>query len=222
MGFEGDLVQEALQSTDGDVERALDLLLGAQQGTQHGSTFFSFSDHFTGNTVSLLQIPLLPNHQRALPQIKCPLELVKTSAMFFAQRSPTIGNKRPRQPLPPLNFMSVDYHACVIQRVMFGCVAIACQRLATTPGNVAVNSRTTWRLAELVMERVTRGRVSRVQVRLQRCSCCCLFVCVLTFAAANAGWYTGRDHRSAIKRVPCRPSHTLFAARHRRHPWTLL
>ena len=50
---------------------------------------------------------------------------------------------------------------------MFPCVAFACQRLATAPTDMHM-SFMSWSWAEMVMERVTRGRVKKVQVLLQR------------------------------------------------------
>jgi hypothetical protein len=54
---------------------------------------------------------------------------------------------------------------------MLPCVAFACQRLATAPADMHM-AHMSWRSAEVVMERVTRGRVKKVQVRLQRRACC--------------------------------------------------
>ena len=54
---------------------------------------------------------------------------------------------------------------------MLPCVAFACQRLVTAPADMHM-AFMSWRWAELVMERVTRGRVKKVQVRLQRHACC--------------------------------------------------
>ena len=54
---------------------------------------------------------------------------------------------------------------------MLPCVAFACQRLATAPADMHM-ARMSWSWAEVVMERVTRGRVKKVQVRLQRRACC--------------------------------------------------
>ena len=50
-------------------------------------------------------------------------------------------------------------------------VAIACQRLAIAPADTHM-AHMSWRWAEMVMERVTRGRVKKVQVLLQRRACC--------------------------------------------------
>ncbi len=52
-------------------------------------------------------------------------------------------------------------------------VAFACQRLATAPADTHM-AHMTWSWAEMVqvMERVTRGRVKKVQVWLQRRACC--------------------------------------------------
>ena len=103
----------------------------------------------------------LPADFRA--QIKFLLELRKTMAYFFSQRS---GYKRPHQePPPPLVFMFAGYSPLVPVRIMCGCVAIACQRLATAPACMRI-AYSTWVWAGLVMDRVTRGRVKRVQVRL--------------------------------------------------------
>lgn len=127
----------------------------------------SYIDHFThervrltvgagGNAVS----PLL---QRA--QIKRPLELMRAAVYFFPQRS--AGYKRNRQePLPPLGFIFAEYSPLAPLRVMPGFVATACHRLATAPGGVRGMERRTGRWAGWVMERLTRGRLSRVQVRL--------------------------------------------------------
>ena len=49
---------------------------------------------------------------------------------------------------------------------MLPCVAFACQRLATAPADTHM-AHMLWSWAEMVMERVTRGRVKRVQVRLR-------------------------------------------------------
>ena len=54
---------------------------------------------------------------------------------------------------------------------MLPCVAFACQRLATAPADMHM-SNMRWSWAEVVMERVTRGRVKKVHVRLQRRACC--------------------------------------------------
>jgi hypothetical protein len=54
---------------------------------------------------------------------------------------------------------------------MLPCVAFACQRLATAPADLHMVFMS-WSWAEVVMERVTRGRVKKVQVGLQRRACC--------------------------------------------------
>ena len=63
--------------------------------------------------------------------------------------------------------MLTQFSPCVPVRIMFGWVATACRRLATAPAGMNVMYRTTGRcLAAWMMERVTRGRVRRVQVGL--------------------------------------------------------
>jgi hypothetical protein len=137
------------------------------------SNVLSFTDRLTGRRVSLalvadgkLQSPL-----KFRAQIKRPLELMQAAAWFFTRQSP--GMKRYREePPPPLGHMLTEFSPCVPVRVMCGCVATACRRLATAPAGVYVICRTTWRWTGWIMERVTRGRVKKMQVRLQRRACC--------------------------------------------------
>jgi hypothetical protein len=138
------------------------------------SNVLSFPDRLTGRRVSLALVThgklLSPAQLRA--QIKRPLELIKADACFFSQRLPRCKHGRRRQEaLPPLGSIFVDYPPCVPLRVLFRCVAFACQRLSTAPAGMHMAYKM-WDWAELVMERVTRGRVMRVQVRLQRRACC--------------------------------------------------
>jgi hypothetical protein len=99
-----------------------------------------------------------------------PLKLIQAAAWFFTLQSP--GMKRHReQPPPPLGYRLTEFSPCVAVRDMSGCVATACRRLATANAGVYVMYRTTGRWAAWIMERVTRGRVRRVQVRLQRRAC---------------------------------------------------
>ena len=128
-----------------------------------------FTDRLTGRRVSLVLVAdgklLSPAQLRA--QIKSPLDLMQAAAWFFARQSP--GMKRHlEEPPPPLGYMLTEFSPCVPVRVMCGCVATACRRLATAPAGVHVMYRTTGRWAAWIMERVTRGRVKKVQVRLQR------------------------------------------------------
>jgi hypothetical protein len=147
------------------------------------SNALAFLDHLTGRPVSLAIVAhkrlLSPAHLRA--QIKRPLELMKASAWFFARQSPSIkGHRDLEEPPPPLGHMLVEFCPCVPVRVMFGCVVTACRRLVTAPASVHVFHRTTHRWEGLVMERVTRGRVKKVQVWLQRrarCAVLCAFSC---------------------------------------------
>ena len=112
-------------------------------------------------------MPLSPIEQRAL--IMRPLELVKAVPWFFALSSPaTCGERGRQEPLPPLRFMLYEYHPSVPVRIMFGFVAFLCSRLSAAPRNMDVSRKMTWRCAERVIDRVTRGHVRRVQVRLMR------------------------------------------------------
>ena len=161
------------------------------------SNFLVFRDCLTGRRVSLALVAdgklLSPAQLRA--QIMHPLELIKAAAWFFALQSS--GMKRHREePPPPLGHMLTEFSPYVPVRVMCGCVVTACRRLATAPAGVDVISRTTGRWAAWIMERVTWGRVRRVQVRLQRRACCAVRCacranacvrCVLTRATGYVG-----------------------------------
>ena len=133
----------------------------------------SFPDCLTGRRVSLALVAdgKLQSRQQLYAHIMRPLELMQAAAWFFARQSP--GMKRHREePPPPLGYMLMEFSPCVPVRVMCGCVATACRRLATAPAGVHVMYRTTGRWAGWIMERVTRGRVKKVQVLLQRRACC--------------------------------------------------
>ena len=133
------------------------------------SNVLAFPDRLTGRRVSLDLVAdgKLQSRQQLYAHIMRPLELMQAAAWFFARQSP--GMKRHREePPPPLGHMLTEFSPCVPVRVMCGCVATACRRLATAPAGMYVISRTTGRWAGWIMERVTRGRVKKVQVRLQR------------------------------------------------------
>jgi hypothetical protein len=136
------------------------------------SNVLLFPDRLTGRSVSLALVTdgklRTPAELRA--QIKRPLELIKASAWIFAQLSPLCKCHR-QEALPPLGFMAAEYSVSLPVRVMCGCVATACRRLATAPAVVHVMYRTTGRWAVWIMERVTWGRVKKVQVLLQRRAC---------------------------------------------------
>jgi hypothetical protein len=127
----------------------------------------SFIDHTIGKQATLWLgadgNPVSPAEQHA--QMKRPLELVKASEWFFAQRFPCY--KRPRQEAPPtFGFFSAELYQIVPVRFMFGCVATACQRLAAAPAKMHITNRTAWRWAKCVIDRVTQGRVRKVQQTL--------------------------------------------------------
>jgi hypothetical protein len=104
-------------------------------------------------------------------QIKRPLELIKAEVRLLAQRSPHCQHRR-QQALLPLRSVVAECSPCGRVRLMFRCVAFACQQLATAPADMHMTYRA-WGWAVLVMERVTQGRMSNlVQVRLQRRACC--------------------------------------------------
>ncbi len=137
------------------------------------SNALAFTDCLTGRRVSLDLVAdgKLQSRQQLYAHIMRPLELMQAAAWFFALQSP--GMKwHLEEPPPPLDYMLTEFSPCVPVRVMCGCVATACRRLATAPAGVHVMYRTTGRWAAWIMERVTRGRVKKVQVLLQRRACC--------------------------------------------------
>ena len=155
----------------------------------------SFPDCLNGRTVCLALVPdgilLSPKELRA--QIMGgPLNLFNRHKWFFAHH-------RRQQALPPLGCVVAECSPCASGRVrlMLSCVAFACQRLATAPADMHM-AHMSWSWAEMVMERVTRGRVKKVQVRLQRRACCAVRCAVapvlacavcLTRAAENGCWF---------------------------------
>jgi hypothetical protein len=175
------------------------------------SNVLSFRDHLAGRRVSLALIShgnlLSPAQLRA--RIKRPLELIKSEARFFAQRSPRFKLRR-QQALPPLASTFAKYRPCWRVRLMFRCVAIVCQRLATAPADMHM-TYSIWGWAEEVMDRVTRCRVKKVQVRLQRRACCAVVrsaarasACVFDVCCSKR-WMVFRSfflhHSSCIKRA---------------------
>ena len=79
--------------------------------------------------------------------------------------------------------MLTQLSPCVPVRVMCGCVATACHRLATAPPGMRVFYRTAGRVAGWIMERVTRGHVKKVQVLLQRRAACYAVRCACRASA---------------------------------------
>ena len=140
---------------------------GVIDSTINSPRHLSWTNHFICKPVSLAigadGMPLSPAEQRA--RIMRPLELVKAVPRFFALYSPGAGSKRRRQePLPPLGFTFAEYPPSVPLRIMFGCVAFLCPRLAAAPRDMGVSAALSWRWAERVIDRVTRGHARRVQV----------------------------------------------------------
>ena len=84
--------------------------------------------------------------------------------------------------------MLVQFSPGVPVRVMFGFVATSCRQLVTAPAGFHVNDRMTWRCNKWIFERVTRGRVRRVQVTVYPAAARLLSRAgYLTRTAANAG-----------------------------------
>ena len=146
------------------------------------SDVLSFTDRLIGRPVSLALVAdgkLLPPAQLRL-QIKRPLELMKASAWFFARQLPGIKRCRDHvEPPLPLGYMLPEFSPCVPVRLMFGCVATACRRLATAPAKIRVLYKTTVRWEGRIMELVKRGRVRKVQVWLQRFARLCVVTILL-------------------------------------------
>jgi hypothetical protein len=126
----------------------------------------SFPDCLNGRTVFLALVPdgKLPSPKELRAQIMRPRNLFKCQKRFFAHH-------RRQQALPPLGCVVAECSPCGRVRLMLCCVAFACQRLATAPADTHM-AFMSWSWAEVVMERVTRGRVKKVEVLLQRRACC--------------------------------------------------
>ena len=144
----------------------------ASSSSDESPNILVFPDCLTGTRVAIVIDPVggkLPSPKELRAQIKRPLELMKAAAWFFARQSP--GMKRHlEEPPPPLGHMLTQLSPCVPVHIMCGCVSTACHRLAAAPAGMHV--WTTGRCAAWIMERVTRGRLKKVQVRLQRRACC--------------------------------------------------
>jgi hypothetical protein len=150
-------------------------------------TPLSFTNYLTGRRVSLALVAdgELQSPAELRAQIMRPLELIKCQKYFFAQRSPRCKHRR-QQALPPLGSIFAQHPPChcVAVRLMFRFEAFTCQRLATAPADMHM-AHMSWSWAEVVMERVTRVRVRRVQVRLQRRACCAVRCACLTSACVR-------------------------------------
>ncbi len=145
---------------------------GGREGGEQGASVtppLSFHNSLTRKRVLIFIDPvggILPSPEQLLEPIKKPpLKCIEFHKWVFAHH-------RRQQALPPLGCIVAECSPCGRVRLMLPCVAFACQRLATAPAGVHVMYRTTGRWAGWIMERVTRGRVKKVQVRLQRRACC--------------------------------------------------
>jgi hypothetical protein len=146
----------------------------ASSSSDESPNVLAFPDCLTGTRVAIVIVldgGKLQSPKKLYAHIMRPLEFMQAAAWFFTLPSP--GMKRHREePPPPLGYMLTQFSPCVPVRVMCGCVATACRRLATAPAGVHVMYRTMGRWAAWILERVTRGRVKKVQVLLQRRACC--------------------------------------------------
>jgi ubiquitin len=151
------------RSSGGSVSAASSLLLPPSSllpPPSSDSNVLSFPDCLNGGTVCVVLDGTLPSPKQLREQIMRPLELFQRHKWFFAHH-------RRQQALPPLGCVVVECYPCGRVRLMLPCVAFVCQRLATAPAGVHM-AHMSWSWAEMVMERVTRGRVKKVQVLLQR------------------------------------------------------
>ena len=153
---------------------------------------------------------------------------MRAAAWFLGWRWPAAGRQRLlQQPLPPLDCVRDGCAARVPARAMFGWVATACRRLASAPGDVLVSDRATWSVACCVMERVSRGRVRRVQVQPQRRAavsrhmCVCVLIGCCSKRWLTCRWRTAKRRSSMHCRTPRFPAHALFAVCRRHQPRTL-
>ena len=147
--------------------------------SSESSNVLSFRDCLAGRRVLLALVPdgILQSPKQLRAQIKSPLELVKRHKWLFA-------NHRRQQVLPPIGTVVAECSPCGRVRLMLPCLAFACQRLATAPADMHM-ARMSWGWAEVVMERVTRVRVKKVQVLLQRRACCAVCCACRTSACVR-------------------------------------
>jgi hypothetical protein len=138
----------------------------ASSSSDESSNVLAFPDHLAGRRVllALVHDGILQSPKKLYAHIKGPLKLIKRHKWGFAHH-------RRQQALPPLGCVVAECSRCGRVRLMLPCVAFACQRLATAPADMHM-AFMSWSCAEVVMERVTRGRVKKVQVLLQRRACC--------------------------------------------------
>jgi hypothetical protein len=138
----------------------------ASSSSDESPNVLAFPDCLNGGTVFLALVPdgILQPPKKLRAQIMRVLKLIKRHKWFFAHHC--------RQPaLPPLGCVVAECSPCGRVCLALCCVTFACQRLATAPADTHMaHMSLSW--AEMVMERVTRGRVKKVQVRLQRRACC--------------------------------------------------
>ena len=119
----------------------------------------SIPDCLTGRLVIVTADGKLPSPKELRAQIMRPLKLIKCQKWVLTHQL--------RQRCLPLGCVVAECFPCGRVRLMLPCVAFACQRLATAPAATHM-AHMSWSWAEVVMERVTRGRVKKVQVLLQR------------------------------------------------------
>jgi hypothetical protein len=123
----------------------------------------SFPDRLTGRLV-IVADGKLQSPKELRVQIMHPLKSINCHKCFFAHYCR-------QQALPPFGSVVAECSPCGRVRLMFPCVAFACRRLVIAPADMHI-AQMSWHWAEVVMERVTRGRVKKVQVLLQRRACC--------------------------------------------------
>jgi hypothetical protein len=149
----------------------------------------AFPDCLNGGTVFLALVPdgiLQPPTKLRRKIMGGPLNLIKRHKWFFAHHR--FAHHRRQQALPrtPLGCVVAECSRCGRVRLMLCCVAFACQRLATAPADTHM-AHMSWSWAEVVMERVTRGRLKKVhlvlQVLLQRRACCAAVRCACRASA---------------------------------------
>jgi hypothetical protein len=126
----------------------------------------SYPEYLTGRLLFVSPGGILPSPKELRAQVMDPLKLITCHMWFFAHH-------RRQLELPPLGCVVAECSPCGRVRLMLPCVAFACQRLATAPADLNM-AHMSWSWAEMVTQRVTRGRVKKVQVLLQQRACCAM------------------------------------------------
>jgi ankyrin repeat protein len=116
-----------------------------------------YYDHFVGRTLCIVD----ERHQIDGPSR--PMVLVKSAARFYLQNPNPAPEAALHQPPPPIGYNQASLLPAQLQRVMIGCVASACHRLAAQPARLKVHDGMAWRRRTCILVRVLAGYFGRIR-----------------------------------------------------------